>query len=277
MTRPLIMLANDDGIRSTGIRALGRHLADLGDIVVVAPDRERSATSHAFTLDRPLRCEEVEPGWFMVDGTPADCVYLGILKICPRKPDLVVSGINHGFNLGSDVFYSGTVAGAVEAALRDVPAIAMSLEWKRGMHKTEEPFERAALFAHALARATLQQGLPPGTLLNVNVPAVDANGNDLVPRGYRWTKLGRRLYRDQVDERADLRGRRYYWIGGPPAGLADVEGTDGHTINEGVVSVTPLGLDLTHGDLLARLPGWRLGGFEAVVEQELPHALGEEE
>ena len=144
------MLANDDGIRSTGIRALARRLGDLGDLVIVAPDRERSATSHAFTLDRPLRCEEVEPGWFMVDGTPADCVYLGILKICPRRPDLVVSGINHGFNLGSDVFYSGTVAGAVEAALRDVPAIAMSLEWKRGMHKSEEPFARAAEFAHAL-------------------------------------------------------------------------------------------------------------------------------
>jgi 5'-nucleotidase len=99
------MLANDDGIHSTGIRALARRVADLGDLVVVAPDRERSATSHAFTLDRPLRCEEVEPSWFSVDGTPADCVYLGLLKICPRKPDLVISGINHGFNLGSDIFY----------------------------------------------------------------------------------------------------------------------------------------------------------------------------
>ena len=182
------MLANDDGIRSTGIAALARRLADLGDVVVVAPDRERSATSHAFTLDRPLRCEEVEPGWFMVDGTPADCVYLGLLKICARKPDLVISGINHGFNLGSDVFYSGTVAGAVEAALRDVPAIAMSLEWKRGMHKSEEPFARAAEFAHALGRAVLAEGLPPGTLLNVNVPASDpAGAAAAAPRGYRWT------------------------------------------------------------------------------------------
>ena len=185
MTRPLILLANDDGIRSTGIRALGRRLADLGDLVVVAPDRERSATSHAFTLDRPLRCEEVETNWFSVDGTPADCVYLGLLKICPRKPDLVVSGINHGFNLGSDVFYSGTVAGAVEAALRDVPAIAMSLEWKRGMHKTEEPFERAAEFAHALARAVLAEGLPPGTLLNVNVPH-DDRGRRAAIAGPGW-------------------------------------------------------------------------------------------
>jgi len=273
VNRPLVMLANDDGIRSTGIRALARRLGDLGDLVVVAPDRERSATSHAFTLDRPLRCEEVDPGWFMVDGTPADCVYLGILKICPRKPDLVVSGINHGFNLGSDVFYSGTVAGAVEAALRDVPAIAMSLEWKRGMHKTEEPFERAAGFAHALARAVLAEGLPPGTLLNVNVPSSEASEpGDTAPRGYRWTKLGRRLYRDQVDERADLRGRRYYWIGGPASGYGDVPGSDCHAVRDGVVSVTPLDLDLTHAGLLERLPSWNVEGFERVVEEEVKSA-----
>jgi 5'-nucleotidase len=263
VTRPLILIANDDGIRSTGIHALARRLADLGDIVVVAPDRERSATSHAFTLDRPLRCEEIEPGWFMVDGTPADCVYLGLLKICARKPDLVVSGINHGFNLGSDVFYSGTVAGAVEAALRDVPAIAMSLEWKRGMHKTEEPFEIAARFGHALAHAVLAAGLPTGTLLNVNIPS------EPKPRGYRWTRLGKRLYRDQVDERADLRGRRYYWIGGPATGYGDVPGSDCHAMRDGVVSVTPLDLDLTHAGLLERLPEWSLEGFDRVVERDL--------
>lgn len=264
------MLANDDGIRSSGIRALAAQLADLADIFVVAPDRERSATSHAFTLDRPLRCEEIDKQWFMVDGTPADCVYLGLLKICPRKPDLVVSGINHGFNLGSDVFYSGTVAGAVEAALRDVPAIAMSLEWKRGMHKSQEPFARAAEFAHALARAVLAEGLPPGTLLNVNVPSSDGNS----ARHYRWTKLGKRLYRDQVDERADLRGRRYYWIGGPAAGYGDVPGSDCHAVRDGVVSVTPLDLDLTHAGLLERLPSWSVDGFDRVVEADLAQEAG---
>lgn len=257
------MLANDDGIRSAGLRALAQRLADLGDLYVVAPDRERSATSHAFTLDRPLRCEEIEERWFMVDGTPADCVYLGLLKICPRKPDLVISGINHGFNLGSDIFYSGTVAGAVEAALRDVPAIAMSLEWKRGMHKVEQPFVAAAEFARALGRAVLAEGLPAGTLLNVNVPSEPA------PRGYRWTRLGKRLYRDQVDERADLRGRRYYWIGGPPNGYGDVPGSDCHAVRDGVVSVTPLDLDLTHADLLARLPEWNVEGFDRVIEAAL--------
>jgi 5'-nucleotidase len=274
MTRPLILLANDDGIRSTGIRALHQRLVDLGDVLVVAPDRERSATSHAFTLDRPLRCEEIEAGWFMVDGTPADCVYLGLLKIAPRKPDLVVSGINHGFNLGSDVFYSGTVAGAVEAALRDVPAIAMSLEWQRGIHKTEEPFVAAAQFAHALARAVLAEGLPKGTLLNVNVPQPPRRDGDaqpwgLPPRSYRWTRLGKRLYRDQVDERADLRGRRYYWIGGPATGYGDIPGSDCHAVGEGLVSVTPLDLDLTHAGLLERLPSWSVEGFDRVLESDL--------
>ncbi|HEY2748177.1 MAG TPA: 5'/3'-nucleotidase SurE, partial [Polyangia bacterium] len=153
--------------------------------------------------------------------------------------------------------------GAVEAALREVPAIAMSLEWKRGMHKTEEPFARAADFAHALARAVLAEGLPPGTLLNVNVPSERA------PIGYRWTKLGKRLYRDQVDERADLRGRRYYWIGGPANGYGDVPGSDCHAVRDGVVSVTPLDLDLTHAGLLERLPEWNVEGFDRVVEEEV--------
>jgi 5'-nucleotidase len=257
------LLSNDDGISAVGLAALAKTVADLADVWVVAPDRERSAQSHAFTLDRPLRCEEVEPQRFSVDGTPADCVYLGLLKICPRKPDLVISGINHGFNLGSDVFYSGTVAGAVEAALRDVPAVAMSLEFRRGMHKSEALFGRAAVFAHALARAVLAEGLPSGTLLNVNVP-----GEGEAAR-YRWTKLGKRLYRDQVDERADLRGRRYYWIGGPPNGYDDVPGSDCYAVERGIVSVTPLDLDLTDEGLLERLPRWSLEGFTRAVEQDL--------
>jgi 5'-nucleotidase len=263
--RPLILLANDDGIQSRGLRALAERLGDLGDLLVVAPDRERSATSHAFTMDRPLRVEEVRPGWFAVDGTPVDCVYIGLLRLAPRRPALVVSGINHGHNLGADVFYSGTVACAVEAAIRGVPAMAMSLD-----HHALADFGPAAAFAHALSRALLVEGLPEGTLLNVNVPPGPA-------RRYRFTRLGKRLYRDCVDERADLRGRRYYWLGGPAIGVGDIAGSDGDAISRGLVSVTPLGLDLTHGDLLARLPGWRLGGFEAVVEQELPHALVEEE
>ena len=259
--KPLILLANDDGVQARGLHVLAERLGDLGEIMVVAPDRERSATSHAFTMDRPLRVEELRPGWFSVDGNPVDCVYLGVLKLAPRRPALLVSGINHGFNLGADVFYSGTVACAVEAAIRGVPAMAMSYDYHRG----DRDFTNAATFAHALGRAILAEGLPQGTLLNVNVPAGRV-------RGYRWTRLGRRVYRDQVEERDDLRGRRYYWLGGPPLdnGKEEPAGSDCHAVSSGVVSVTPLDLDLTARRLLEQLPGWHLEGFESVVAEEEP-------
>jgi len=266
MTRPVILVANDDGVRANGIRVLAARLADLGEVIVVAPDRERSAQSHAFTLDRPLRVDEVEPGVYSCDGTPADCVYLGVLKLSPRRPSLVVSGINHGLNLGSDVFYSGTVAGAVEGALRDIPSMAVSLQWSRGMKTEPETFAAAANLAHALARAMLQEGLPQGTLLSVNVPKDS-------PRGYRWTRLGRRVYRETVDERRDLRGRHYYWIGGPVEASGDVDGSDCQAVEQGLAAVTPLDLDLTHAGLLERLPGWQVHGFEQVVARDLK--LGE--
>jgi 5'-nucleotidase len=240
-------LSNDDGVEAAGLRTLAAKLSALGEVTVVAPDRERSAQSHAFTMDRPLRCEEIRPRWFAVDGTPADCVYLGVLKILPEKPKLVVSGINHGFNLGSDVFYSGTVAGAVEAALRDVPAMAVSLEFSRGMRHEPARFETAAEVAFDLAKVVLADGLPTGTLLNVNVPAREPLS------GTRWTRLGRRVYRDQVDEREDLRGRRYYWIGGPSDGWGDVNDSDLHAVRDGYASVTPLDLDLTHHGYLEKL------------------------
>jgi 5'-nucleotidase len=260
--KPLILLSNDDGIKAEGLSALAEAMAELGDIVVVAPDRERSATSHAFTMDRPLRVEEAAPGWFSVDGTPVDCIYLGILKLSPRPPSLVVSGLNHGTNLGSDFFYSGTIACAVEAAIRGVPAMAMSVE--RGVGGAFD-FSFAARFGHALARAILKEGLPKETLLSVNVPAGE-------PRGYRWTRLGKRIYRDSVEARDDPRGRRYYWIGGPTVGYGDVAGSDCHAMRDGVVSVTPLSLDLTHGGLLERLPGWHLEGFEAELAEEAEKA-----
>src|SRR5262249_46779916 len=223
---------NDDGVEARGLGALAEALADLGEILVVAPSREQSAMSHAISLDRPLRKREVQAGWYAIDGTPVDCVYLGLLHLAPREVALVASGINHGLNLGADVFYSGTVAAAVEGAIRGVPAFAISLE----AHERE--FAQAARFAHALGRAILEKGLPPQTLLNVNVPPGQ-------PRGYRWTRLGKRIYRDQVEERQDLRGRTYYWIGGPDAGYRDVVGSDCHAVRDGVASVTPLDLDLT--------------------------------
>ena len=259
---PVILVANDDGVRANGIQMLARRLRDLGDVIVVAPDRERSAQSHAFTLDRPLRVEEVDPGVFSCDGTPADCVYLGVLKLAPRRPSLVVSGINHGLNLGSDVFYSGTVACAVEGTLRDIPSMAVSLQWSRTMKTEPETFAAAADLAHALAKAILVEGLPKGTLLSVNVPKDK-------PRGYRWTRLGQRVYRETVDERRDLRGRHYYWIGGPVEPSGDVDGSDCQAVEQGVAAVTPLDLDLTHAGLLEKLPGWTVHGFDHVAQKDL--------
>jgi 5'-nucleotidase len=257
--KPLILIANDDGILAPGIRALAERLDDLGEVWVVAPDGQRSAMSHALTLDRPLRVLEQGERRFSVDGTPADCIYLAMLSLLPRKPDLVVSGVNEGYNLGSDFFYSGTVAAAVEAAIRGVPAFAISLE--RG---PETGLPAAVDFAHALAHATLAEGLPRGSLLNVNVP----NHGPL--RGYRWTRLGTRLYRDQVEIRTDPRGRRYFWIGGPALPSPDGPDADGVAVDADLVSVTPLELDLTSRSLLGRLPGWRLRGFEAILDEEAP-------
>src|SRR3954464_4910540 len=151
--RPLILVTNDDGVLAPGIRAVAEALREVGDVVVAAPDRERSAASHSISLDRPLRVDEIEEGVFSIDGTPVDCVYLALLHLVPRRPALVVSGINNGFNLGSDVFYSGTVAGAVEGALRGVPALALSLERRR-----PQDFSHAARFGAALAEEILRRG-----------------------------------------------------------------------------------------------------------------------
>ncbi len=251
MSSPLILISNDDGIAASGLVRLAERLADLGEVRVVAPDRERSAVSHAISLDRPLRATEVRPGWHAVTGTPADCVYLAVLKLLPRKPDLIVSGINHGYNLGSDLFYSGTVAAAVEGAVREVPAIAISQEWT----PDAAIGPAAADFAVALATEVLRHGLPRHVLLNVNVPAA-------TPAGWTWTRLGRRVYREQVDSRVDLRGRTYFWIGGPALPGVDAPGTDCAAVAGGLVSVTPLDLDLTCRNVSAILPGVRLAGFE---------------
>ena len=250
--RPLILVTNDDGVNAPGITALGVALGEIADVVVAAPDRERSATSHSISLDRPLRVDELEPGVFSIDGTPVDCVYLALLHLVPRRPALCVSGINNGFNLGSDVFYSGTVAGALEAALRDVPAIALSLERGR-----PPDFTQAAIFARALVGEVLARGeraIPAGALLNVNLPAGAI-------AGYEITRLGKRVYRDQVSVREDLRGRAYYWIGGPEEDGTDAPGSDLTAVRAGLASITPLALDLTHAPLIQEMSGWRIGDF----------------
>jgi 5'-nucleotidase len=255
--RPLILVSNDDGIESPYLHALADALeADAGaegpEVLVVAPERERSAVSHSITLHKPLRAVERQPRRYSLSGSPVDCVYVGVLKLSPRRPALVVSGINRGFNLGSDVFYSGTVAAAAEGALRGVPAIALSLE-----PRSEVDLDAATGFAAGLVRAVLSSHMPPRTLLNVNLPAR--------PDGrYRWTRLGERFYEDVVEERSDPRGKPYYWIGGGVVDMSDEPGSDTEAVHQGVISVSPLHLDLTAHDLLLDEPLWHVDGYELV-------------
>ncbi len=249
--RPLVLCSNDDGIEAPHLEALAARIEAFADVLVVAPERQRSAASHAITLHKPLRLTEVRPRRFSLSGTPVDCVYLAIMKLCDRKPDVVVSGVNDGFNLGSDVFYSGTVAAAVEGALRGAAGIACSLA-PRAPHT-----DAAIEFAAAVVRSAVAEPMPRGTVLNVNLAG---NGTDQ----YQWTTLGRRLYEDDVAERTDPRGRPYYWVGGGPAGHDDVEGTDCVAIAKGWNSITPMHLDLTDRGRIAT-PPWALEGFRVVV------------
>ena len=251
MARPLVLCSNDDGIEAPHLEALAVLLEEFADVIVVAPERQRSAASHAITLHKPLRLTEVRPRRFSLSGTPVDCVYLAILKICDRTPDVVVSGVNDGHNLGSDVFYSGTVAAAVEGALRGAAGIAFSLAPRA------PEVDHAIRFAAAVVKAAVGEPIPRGTVLNVNMPG---QGSD----EYQWTTLGRRLYEDDVSERKDPRGRPYYWVGGGPAGHDDVEGTDCVAVSRGWNSITPMHLDLTDRGRIAA-PPWSLEGFRVVV------------
>jgi 5'-nucleotidase len=235
---PLILVSNDDGIHSAGLAALAEAMGEVGEVVVVAPDREQSASSHALTLHRPLRLDEIATGRWMVDGTPTDCVNLGVNGLVSRRPDLLVSGINKGANLGDDVTYSGTVSAAMEGTLLGIPSIAVSL-----IGRGTFDFAVAAAFARRLAERVLAKGLPSDTLLNVNVPQPDG-GAPL--RGVRLTRMGRRRYGDAVVEKTDPRGRKYYWIGGEELDFVKEEGTDFHAVDEGFISVTPIHLDLTN-------------------------------
>jgi 5'-nucleotidase len=252
-SRPVILVSNDDGHQAAGIRALAEAMEPLGEIWVVAPEAEQSASSHAISIHRPLRIREVRPRWYAVDGTPADCSYVGINHVLKdRRPTLMVSGINHGANLADDVTYSGTVAAAMEASLLGVPAIAFSL-----VAGQDFEFTAAGRFARSLAAAALARRLPPSMLLNVNVPS----GRE--PLGYAVTRLGKHSYGFDVIEKVDPRGRKYYWIGGNEYQHEDIPGSDCNAVlREGLVSVTPLQLDLTDEAMRQQVPAWRLEGFE---------------
>jgi 5'-nucleotidase len=255
-----ILLTNDDGVWADGLQSMIQALQDVGEVVVVAPEREQSAASHALTLDRPLRIRAVRAGVFSVDGTPTDCVLLavrgvpGVLKV---QPDLVVSGINHGGNMGDDVNYSGTVAAAAEGCLMGIPSIAISLaSW--------EPvdFAPSGRVGRVVVEQVMARGLPSGTLLNVNVP--DLRYEEI--RGIRVTRLGKRVYSDPILEQRDPRGKPCYWIGGERPRWDPTHEADFQATQEGFVSVTPLRLDLTHHQLVEEIRGWNLvlpGGGES--------------
>ena len=252
--RPLILLSNDDGFRAPGLQQMRQALGELGDVVVCAPHSEQSASSHSISLTTPLRLREHEPGLFSVDGTPADSVYVALCshsRVLPRSPDLVVSGINHGLNLAGDVFYSGTVAAAREAALRGFRGLALSAG-------PAADLAGAAACGVGLARAFLAEPLPRaghGVLLNVNFPP-----------GERWpiraTRLGHRRYEDAAEFRTDPRGGEYLWLGGSKATHGEAAGSDTEAYDAGVVGVTPLSLEMWDSEqahLVERIAASALG------------------
>ena len=259
--RKQILITNDDGIDSDALPPLADALAKLGDVDVIVPERNWSGASHSITLFRPLRVRATKlrsgHAAYMTDGSPTDCVRLAVLGFLKHRPDIVVSGINRGANMGDDITYSGTVAAAMEGLLSNIPSIAISI----GAFGADTNFEPAASFAALLARNILDRGLAPDTLLNVNVPPLPREAI----AGVEVTRLGKRTYRDQLVERLDPYGNPYYWVGGPAVSEEAEDGTDVAAMRAGKISVTPIALDLTNHALLEELARWDWG-WTAPVE-----------
>lgn len=249
MSKALILVSNDDGIHAEGLKCLSSALRDIANVVVVAPDYERSASSHSLTLHRPLRIVERAENVYTTNGTPTDCVMLGVMEVLKQKPDLVVSGINHGPNIGDDIHYSGTVAAAREAGLLGIPSFAISLA-------TFEHFEfkPAARFAVKLAEQVLRHSLPSDIMLNVNVP----NGSADEEFECEITSQGKRTYGDHIIKKEDPRGKAYYWLGGGELGFQSIPGSDCDAISAGKIAVTPLKINQTDHVMLDRLKSWKL-------------------
>ena len=259
--RPLILVTNDDGVHAPGLGALAVALESLGDVIVVAPDRNNSGASHKITLQHPLRSIEIRPDWWQVEGSPADCVYLAVHEHLPRRPDLCVSGINAGPNLSFDVHYSGTVGAAFEAALMGVKAIAVSCV------TPQDGYDWSARFAATLASRVLQDGLPTDTILNVNVPAGE-------PEDFQMTFLGHRVFKHAVHRRDDPRGAPYFWVGGVPAPPRKMMGSDCTAVEQGLISVTPLTVDITNARAIrGELSDWVLDGYGRTSSGEPPDLL----
>ncbi len=248
-----ILVTNDDGVHSPGIRALADALRPFGDVTIVAPIQEASAIGHALTLRRPLRIETIGPGIFAVDGTPTDCVNVAITHVLQEKPALIASGINKGWNLGDDVTYSGTVSGALEGALLGIPSIAVSTQNRRN----EFDFAGAAVAAAAVAATVFERPMPKFTLLNVNVPYGEQ-------RGFRATVQARRNHVTVVTERVDPRERPYYWIEEGENDWQPHDRSDYQAVRDGYVSITPLQPDMTAYDALKYVEGLSLAGVEEV-------------
>ena len=243
-----ILVTNDDGVHAPGLKALSEAMQEVGRPVIIAPETNNSAISHALTMNRPLRVRKMEPDVYSIDGTPTDCVNLGIGKILDEKPMLVVSGINHGGNLGDDVHYSGTVSAAIEGAMLGIPSFAVSMTGDGPFH-----FKTASHLATELAKRILDKGLPRDTLLNVNVPNLppDAAGE------VRFTRQGRRVYEGAIKETFDPWGRKHFWIGGGTPYWDKGTDTDAAAILDNCISITPIHLDLTNHEALKTLSEWQ--------------------
>ncbi len=241
--RPLLLVSNDDGYQAPGVLALAARLESVGEVWVVAPERERSAISHAISLHKPLRLGNPAPRRYWCSGTPTDSVYIAMHHVLPRLPAMVVSGVNRGANLGDDVLYSGTVGAAMEGCVMGIPSLAVSLAHPHGTD-----FWPASELAARVVKRVLRTGLPKGVLLNLNVP----NEYD-VSRGIVPTRLGRRNYGRVVSRHLDPRGKPYYWIGGPDLGFEPVDGSDCDGIHAGRATLSPVHLDLTHEATLRQL------------------------
>lgn len=245
-----ILITNDDGIRASGLKTLESSLSTLGEIILVAPENEQSATSHAITLDRPLRIKRYSETRYSVSGTPTDCVLLAIHRILDKKPDLVVSGINHGPNMGEDVTYSGTVAAAMEGNILGIDSIAVSItSWE------PDSFEAAGKVSRYLASRMLgREGKGDPFLWNVNIPPLPENKL----KGIRVTRLGSRVYNDSIVKKTDPRGKDYFWIGGGEPGWNVDKKSDFTAVSNACVSVTPLKVDMTDYKNVIELEQWKL-------------------
>ena len=242
-----ILLSNDDGYQARGLRVLAEYLSDLAELTIVAPDRNRSGASNSLTLDVPLRVEQVDANLYYVNGTPTDCVHVAITGLLEVEPDMVISGINHGANLGDDVLYSGTVAAAMEGRFLGFPALAVSLVLADGDH-----FATAATVTRKLVQQMIDRPLPKDTILNVNVPDVPVS--EL--RGLRATRLGFRHKAEPVVKARDPKNQPIYWIGPAGPGQDAGPGTDFDAIRQGCVSISPIKVDLTNHGSIASLGDW---------------------